>query len=222
MKSFFEFLNEQARIFPDTPKVAQFGDDTKMKLLSRGITPPEQNPNRPVDTTGANSPFADPNVKSVSPDKPLIGKDNAVKKALAAKGYDASGKKVSQLATRSFPDQPPQQSTMKDKLNMMRMSSDAFHKKFASDMDNKQKLTSIPKEKVSATPKLQTKVSSPPDRPLSSNKSEPTKTIVPIPKARPANLVPKAPSFKQAFAAAKEGSSFEYKGKKYKRITKKG
>ena len=96
MKTFFEFLEEQTRIYPDTPKVKQFGDDTKMKLLSKGIKPPEENPNRPVDTTGANSPFADPSVKSytVSSDKPKIGTDDAVGKLLKQKGFDRSGKKL--------------------------------------------------------------------------------------------------------------------------------
>ena len=96
MKTFFEFLEEQTRIYPDTPKVKQFGDDTKMKLLGKGIKPPEENPNRPVDTTGANSPFADPSVKSytVSPDKPKVGTDDAVGKLLKQKGFDRSGKKL--------------------------------------------------------------------------------------------------------------------------------
>lgn len=96
MKTFFEFLEEQTRIYPDTPKVKQFGDDTKMKLLGKGIKPPEENPNRPVDTTGANSPFADPSVKSytVSPDKPKVGIDDAVGKLLKQKGFDRSGKKL--------------------------------------------------------------------------------------------------------------------------------
>lgn len=65
MKTFFEFLEEQTRIYPDTPPKKQFGDDTKMKLLGKGIKPPEANPNGPADRTGANSPFADPSVSKV-------------------------------------------------------------------------------------------------------------------------------------------------------------
>lgn len=46
------------------------------------------------------------------------------------------------------------------------------------------------------------------------------KQDAPIPKARPSDLKP-AQTFKQAFAAAKEGSTFEWQGKKYLRKTKK-
>lgn len=74
MKTFREFLEEQTRIYPDIPKETQFGDATKMKLLSKGIKPPEANPNRPADTTGANSPFADPSVKSYTPVNKVRGK----------------------------------------------------------------------------------------------------------------------------------------------------
>lgn len=122
MKTFFDFLKEQTRIYPDTPKVKQFGDDTKMKLLGIGVKPPEENPNRPVDTTGANSPFADKSVKSytVTPDKPLVGKDNAVKRALAAKGYDETGRKINKPTTRTFPDNPPQKQFGQDtKMKML-------------------------------------------------------------------------------------------------------
>jgi hypothetical protein len=96
MKTFKQYIEESNRIFPDVAPKKQFGDDTKMKMLSKGIVPPEQNPNKPVNTTGANSPFADPKVKSykVTADKPMIGKDDSVSKALAAKGYDSSGKKM--------------------------------------------------------------------------------------------------------------------------------
>jgi hypothetical protein len=74
MKTFREFLEEQNRIYPDILPKKQFGDDTKMKLLGKGIKPPEANPNRPADTTGANSPFADPSVKSYTPVTKVRGK----------------------------------------------------------------------------------------------------------------------------------------------------
>jgi hypothetical protein len=103
MKTFKQFVAEASRIFPDVAPKEQFGDKTKMKLLSKGIVPPQENPNKPVDTTGANSPFADPKVKSykVSPDKPMTGKDDAVGRELAKKGYDRSGKK---MRATSYPD----------------------------------------------------------------------------------------------------------------------
>lgn len=65
MKTFREFLKEKTRIYPDIPKETQFGDGTKMGLLSKGIISPEANPNGPADRTGANSPFADPSVTKV-------------------------------------------------------------------------------------------------------------------------------------------------------------
>lgn len=103
MKTFKKFVAEASRIFPDVAPKKQFGDDTKMKLLSKGIVPPQENPNKSVDTTGANSPFADPKVKSyrVSTDKPMTGKDDAVGRELAKKGYDQSGKKMRAV---SYPD----------------------------------------------------------------------------------------------------------------------
>jgi hypothetical protein len=111
MKTFLEYLNEANRIFPDVAPKKQFGDDTKMKLLSKGVIPPQENPNKPVDTTGANSPFADPEVKSykVTADKPMIGKDDAVKRALAAKGYDETGNKT---RATSYPNVRPAKSGM--------------------------------------------------------------------------------------------------------------
>jgi hypothetical protein len=137
MKTFKKFVAEASRIFPDVAPKNQFGDKTKMKLLSKGIVPPQENPNKPVDTTGANSPFADPKVKSyrVSPDKPMVGSDDAVGKLLASKGYSRTGEKPNVSSKRNFPDKPPAPQTMQDRLNMMRMDSDVSHKRFRQKMD---------------------------------------------------------------------------------------
>lgn len=191
MKSFKQFMNEdyaslekdmaawkqrkQSAMQPQTSSLPKSDPDWASKMhdkfnavLNRRDAPKTVS-SGPVDTTGANSPFADPSVKSytprdtVTPDKPKIGKDPAVKKALAAKGYGETGKKI----------------------------------------------TAIPKN--TGVAKADTPVGSLPQK----------KTVpVPIPKARPADLRPKQ-TFKQAFASAKEGSTFEWEGKKYVRKTKK-
>jgi hypothetical protein len=204
MKTFKQYIEEANRIFPDVASKKQFGDDTKMKLLSKGIVPPEQNPNKPVDTTGANSPFADPKVKSytVSPDKPMIGKDDSVSKALAAKGYGSTGEK---MRATSYPNVSSARAGMatdtKIKLSKINQKIDTSIKKA-----NPSVVKSEPKMSDAGIKK-------------SVNKFEPVKTKVPIPKAKPAAT---KQTFKQAFASAPEGSEFTWQGKKYKRITKKG
>jgi hypothetical protein len=220
MKTFLEFMIENARIYPDMPPKKQFGDDTKMKLLSKGIIPPEENPNRPVDTTGANSPFADPEVKSykVTTDKPMIGKDDAVKRALAAKGYDETGKKM-QKATRAFPDVAPTKEFGQDtKMRLLKINRniDANIEK-TNNQKSKASIndTGIKKPTAKFIPKPQ----------LASAENQKSTSKVnakpPIPKARPANLAPKKQTFKQAFAAAPEGSKFTWNGETYLRKTKK-
>ena len=206
MKKLRDILEK--RIYPDVMPTKQFGDDTKMKLLGMGIKPPEQNPNIPVDTTGANSPFADKSVKSyiVTPEKPLVGKDDAIKKALAAKGYDETGKKINVAATREFPDNPPQKQFGQDtKMKLIKLN-----KTISSDIE---KMKEPVKKQIK--PKVGSLVVKQTGYPAAKEQ------VAPIPKARPTNLVPKEPkSFKQAFAAAPEGSTFTYKGKKYLRKTK--
>lgn len=243
MKTFKQYLNEVNRIFPDVAPKKQFGDDTKMKLLSRGVVPPEQNPNSPVDTTGANSPFADKTVKSynVTPDKPMIGKNDAVKKALAAKGYDETGKKIVKSVERPFPDQARQKQfgddtkmkQLKFKRNLeadikahetkIKKQATEFDTKFKAASEKKlpistEKQNSLTSNKIVPKPKI---------RPSLDN----TKQSVPIPKPKPIDLnftskskkqvVKPEQTFKQAFASAPEGSEFTWKNKKYKRITKK-
>jgi LysM repeat protein len=156
MKKLRDIL-EQKRSFPDVAAEKQFGDDTKMQLLGKGIIPPEENPNRKVDTTGANSPFADPSVKSynVTPDKPLVGSDDAVGKLLALKGYSRTGEKPNENSKRNFPDRPPAPPTMQDKLNMMRMDSDVSFDRFRQKMD-----ASLKKSIPSSVSKLEPKVGS--------------------------------------------------------------
>lgn len=203
MKTFLDFIVEQEAAGPPKP----FGHETRMKLKAKGLYAPEPSS---VDTRGANSPFADPSVKSygdskpkmtnpevgkqrpyvsdtklkiadtnrkidagfakvkadldkldnkkpatVAPDKPIVGKDDAVGKLLASKGYDRSGKKI-------------------------------------------------------AKPTAQTKVATRPETPEAPVKK--IQTAVPIPKARPSNLKPakSVQTFKQAFANAPEGSKFNW------------
>jgi len=156
MKNLRDIL-EQKRSFPDVAARKQFGDDTKMQLLGKGIIPPEENPNRKVDTTGANSPFADPSVKSynVTPDKPLVGSDDAVGKLLASKGYSRTGEKPNENSKRSFPDSPPVPNTMQNKLELMRIDSDNWFKNLNKKMDTPPQ-KSIP----SSVSKLEPKVGS--------------------------------------------------------------
>lgn len=189
---------------PDFSWVDKMHDKFNANLIRKDA--PKTVKPEPVDTTGANSPFADPSVKSytVSPDKPMIGKDNAVKKALAAKGYGPTGEKLNKTTTRSFPDSPSQKQFGQDtKMKLLKID-----RKISSDT-----------AKASEPAKVQPKVGS-----LAVKQSgypAAKKQVAPIPKARPAKLVPKKPqSFKQVFAAAPEGSTFTYKGKKYLRKTK--
>jgi hypothetical protein len=203
MKTFKQYLNEMNRIFPDVAPKKQFGDDTKMKLLSKGMVPPEQNPNKPVDTTGANSPFADKAVKSynVTSDKPMIGKDDAVKKALAAKGYGPTGEK---MRATSYPNVRSARAGM------------ATDTKFKiADVTKKINTPSVTQKEPVIKPKVGSLVASQSGYPAAK------KTQAPIPKAKPANLTPEKETFKQIFARTPEGQKFTWNGKTYLRKTKK-
>ena len=232
MKTFSEFMNEE---FSQGMKDCIKNNDITRKMQAREPTEPSKFPpsdpnwaekmhskfdaiaNRrdaprtvkpePVDTTGANSPFADPQVKSyvVTPDKPMVGKDDAIKKLLASKGYGPSGKKLTKPAARPFPDMPPQKQFGQDtKMKLLKID-----RKISSD-------TAKMNEPAKVQPKVGSLVVKQSGYPAAK------KQVAPIPKARPAKLVPKkSQSFKQAFAAAPEGSTFTYKGKKYLRKTKK-
>lgn len=223
MKTFFEFIKEdlesdlsayQKKKQTEPSRPNPFAkDDSATSNLNRNLIrkdPPITTKIKSVDTTGANSPFADPSVKSYNPvttDKPMIGKSGAVAKALATKGYERTGEKVKSVSSRPYPDQS-QQSTMQDKLNMMRLSADKWHENFKKKMNG---VTPVPEKLPVKVGSLAVKQTGYPAA---------SKPIIPIPKERPKDLVPKPKSFKQAFANAPEGSTFTYKGKKFIRKTK--
>jgi hypothetical protein len=71
------------RIFPDVPPKKQFGDDTKMRLLSKGIKPPEENPNAQVNSNNNNTNKEVPKPVSSYPD---------VRKARSGVGTDTKFK----------------------------------------------------------------------------------------------------------------------------------
>lgn len=202
MKTFKEYMSEEtrdqkfARIRSDA---AAFGKEIDAKRAAK---------QEPTDIfTGSRHSDGKTvqvkNQQSVTPDKPLVGKDDAVKKLLASKGYGPSGEKLTKPATRAFPDMPPQKQFGQDtKMKMLKID-----RKIAADT-----------EKMNEPAKMQPKVGS-----LAVKQSgypAAKKQAAPIPKAKPSDLKP-AQTFKQAFAAAKEGSTFTYKGKKYLRKTKK-
>jgi hypothetical protein len=200
---------EPSKFPPPDPFWSDKMNDRFNSMLNRVAAPKTVKP-EPVDTTGANSPFADPQVKSyiVSPDKPMVGKDDAVKKALAAKGYGPSGEKL--------------KNPLQDKLDSLRKTQNDYHDKFAKDMETKfQQASTKPKPKVGALvapqsgyPAAKKETLAPAENQKASSKVD---VKVPIPKARPANLAPKKQTFDQAFAAARKAKlkKFEFEGKEY-------
>ena len=96
-----------------------------------------------------------PNQDKVTPDKPLVGSDDAVGKLLASKGYSRTGEKPNENSKRSFPDRPPAPNTMQKKLELMRMDSDNWFKNLNKKMDTPPQ-KSIP----SSVSKLEPKVGS--------------------------------------------------------------
>ncbi len=202
MKSFSEFMNEEtkeqrfARIRKDA---AAFGAEIDAKRAAN------QKPND-IFTGSRHSDgktVSVSNQKTVTPDKPIVGKDDAVKKLLASKGYGPSGEKLSKPASRPFIDMPPQKQFGQDtKMKLLKID-----RKISSD-------TAKMNEPAKAQPKVGSLVVKQSGYPAAK------KQVAPIPKARPSDLKP-AQTFKQVFAATKEGSTFTYKGKKYLRKTKK-
>lgn len=195
----------QKRKQTEPPRPNAFANaDSATSNLNRNLIrkdPPITPKSEPVDTTGANSPFADPSVKSYTPvtsDKPMIGKNDAVAKALAAKGYTRTGKKVNSGSSRPFPDQP-KTNTMQNKLDMMRLDADQWHKNFKKKMDEPR-----PSVKVGSLAVKQT------------GYPAAEKPKVPVPTAKPKDLVPKQ-NFDQAFSAARKAGKkkFDFNGKVY-------
>ena len=224
-----DLASYQKRKQSEPPRPDAFANaDSATSNLNRNLIrkdPPITPKSEPVDTTGANSPFADPSVKSYTPvtsDKPMIGKNDAVAKALAAKGYTRTGEKVNSGSSRQFPDQPNKTNTMQDKLNMMRLGTDQWHKNFKKKMDEPK--PPAPSVKVGSLAVKQTgyPAAEKPKVPVPTAKPKDLvpKSKVPVPTAKPKDLVPKRKSFKQTFADNPEGSTFMYNGKKYLRKTK--
>jgi LysM repeat protein len=94
---------------------------------SFGTEPPTSlKDTRPVDFTGSRhsdgTTVAVAN-QVVTPDKPLVGKDDAVGKLLASKGYGRSGEKLP--------------NPLQGKLDAFRKSENDYHDKFAKDMNTK-------------------------------------------------------------------------------------
>lgn len=126
MKTFLEFMNEEtrdqkfARIRQDA---AAFGKEVDAKRAAK------QTP----DNIFTGSRHSDGktvsvgNQQPVTPDKPMIGKDDAVGKLLASKGYSRSREKLNKPTERPFPDMPPQkqfgQDTKMKLLNINRKIS---------------------------------------------------------------------------------------------------
>ena len=233
MKTFFEFMKEdldadlasfQKRKQSEPPRPDAFANaDSATSNLNRNLIrkdPPITPKREPVDTTGANSPFADPSVKSYTPvtsDKPMIGKNDAVAKALAAKGYTRTGEKVNSGSSRPFPDQP-NTNTMQDKLNMKRLGADQWHSNFKKKMDEPR--PSTPSVKVGSLAVKQTgyPAAEKPKVPVPTAKPKDLipKSKVPVPTAKPKDLVPKQ-NFDQAFSAARKAGKkeFNFNGKAY-------
>lgn len=95
---------------------------------------------------------------------------------------------------RPFPDMPPQKQFGQDtKMKLLKID-----RKISADI-----------AKMDEPAKVQPKVGSLAVKQTGYPAAK--KQAAPIPKARPANLIPKKPqSFKQAFAAAEEGSKFKW------------
>lgn len=208
MKSFSEFITEQETMGPPKP----FGHETRMKLKAKGLYAPEP---AAVDTRGANSPFADPSVKSYGGSKPKLSNPEAGKQRPYITDTKLKMADINRKINVGF---------AKVKTDLDKLDS----KKPAAIMPKKPKDDAVGKLLASkgydrsgkkiVKSSIQTKVATRPEVPKVPVKK--TQTAVPIPKSRPSDLKPKQ-TFKQAFAAAPEGSTFTYKGKKYLRKTKK-
>lgn len=101
MKTFKQFINEEVKSLGDNPKFKEMRkrDQDFYKQSFGSEAPKSLNDTRPVDFTG--SRHSDGKTVSVIPDKPIVGKDDAVGKLLASKGYSRSGEK---MRATSYPD----------------------------------------------------------------------------------------------------------------------
>ena len=197
MKTFREYMSEETR----DQKLARIRSDAA--AFGKEIDAKRAVKKEPADIfTGSRhsdgKTVSVSNQQKVTPEKPKIGTDDAVEKLLASKGYSRSGEK---MRATSYPN-----------VRQARAGTATDTKFKIADIAKK---INTPSTKQSQT--VQSKVGSLAVKQTGYPAAK--KQDAPIPKARPSDLKP-AQTFKQAFAAAKEGSTFTYKGKKYLRKTK--
>jgi hypothetical protein len=226
MKTFKQFILEQDQVQQkraDIQKRLEAGFQNVNKDLSKMNIRPmpaadgtsKITPNDKVDYTGSRYDLG--GGKTLDPakmsDKPNPQRELGLRKDYRSPpaGYPSSIK--DRLAGAEAGNEPPTPGSGPYKTKQ----SDPLKSVPAVPVAAKTKI--IPKPKLRPTQEPAVLPPKPKLRPLDN-----TKQAVSIPKPKSTGIVdtqPKKQTFKQAFAAAKEGSTFEWQGKKYKRTTKK-